>query len=114
MNYFYFQQFLLDLLDNKYIITYNQNNESIYEITEEGKHALNLVQDLIPGIIKFNIDNSFKDNLNKIENEVAITAEYIPHSETDYSVKCNITENNRILFSVETFAGSRRTSQINC
>ena len=28
MNYFYFQQFLLDLLENKYIETYKENNFS--------------------------------------------------------------------------------------
>ena len=29
MNYFYFQQFLLDLLENKYIETYKENNERV-------------------------------------------------------------------------------------
>ena len=30
MNYFYFQQFLLDLLENKYIINYTKDGESLY------------------------------------------------------------------------------------
>ena len=42
MNYFYFQQFLLDLLENKYIINYTQDGESLYELTNEGKNALYL------------------------------------------------------------------------
>ena len=33
MNYFYFQQFLLDLLENKYIVNYEKDEESVYEIT---------------------------------------------------------------------------------
>ena len=60
MNYFYFQQFLLDLIDNKYILKgLSDKNETIYEITSEGRQAINLVQDLIPGFTRFQIDNHF-------------------------------------------------------
>lgn len=37
INYFYFQQFLLDLVENKYIINYVKDDESIYEITRRRK-----------------------------------------------------------------------------
>lgn len=106
LNYFYFQQFLLDLLENKYIINYLKNNESIYELTKEGKQALELTKDLIPGIFKFKIDNNFKQTLNDIENSLSITSEYIPESEKDYTVKCKIVENNKVTFEVQTFAAS--------
>ena len=112
MNYFYFQQFLLDLLENKYIINYdNEFNENVYELTKEGKETLELVKDIIPGITKFRVDNEFKDNLEEIENSLSITADFIPHSETDYSVKCKIVENNRTLFEITTFAGSREQAK---
>jgi len=111
MNYFYFQQFLLDLLENKYIVNYIKADESIYELTDEGRQALELTKDLIPGILKFNIDNHFKEVLNNIEDSVSITSEYIPHSENDYSVKCKIVENNKILFDLQTFAGSREIAK---
>lgn len=39
MNYFYFEQFLLDLLEDNYIIKYKSENIDIYEITEEGKKS---------------------------------------------------------------------------
>ena len=70
MNYFYFQQFLLDLLENKYIINYTQDGETLYELTEEGKQALLLVKDIIPGITKFRVDNNFKETLGDFQNEV--------------------------------------------
>ena len=111
MNYFYFQQFLLDLLENKYIITYNQDGESIYELTEEGKKALTLVKDIIPGISKFRVDNIFKDSLNEIKNEVSVSSDFIPHSENEYSVKCKIVEQNQTLFELEVFAGSRQQAK---
>lgn len=111
MNYFYFQQFLLDLLENKYIINYIKDDESIYEITSEGRQALELTKDLIPGIVKFNIDNTFKGTLNDIKDSLSISSEYIPHNEKDYSVKCKITEENKVIFEVQTFAGSREIAK---
>lgn len=113
MNYFYFQQFLLDLLENNFIVQYNnEDNELVYKITTEGLQTLELVKDIIPGITKFRVDNEFKENLEKIEDELSITADFIPHSETDYSVKCKIVENNRILFEITTYAGSREQAKI--
>ncbi len=111
MNYFYFQQFLLDLLENKYIINYTKDEESLYELTNEGKQALALVKDIIPGITKFRVDNNFKNTLGEIQNEMSITSDFIPHSENDYSVKCKIVENNQTLFELQVFAGSREQAK---
>ena len=64
MNYFYFQQFLLDLMENKYILKgTSDKNETIYEMTDEGRQAIGLVQDLIPGFTRFQIDNKFKEDI---------------------------------------------------
>lgn len=106
MNYFYFQQFLLDLIETKYIISYENDKDTIYELTSEGKQALNLVKDLIPGFLKFKVDNSFKEDLRNIENELSITADFTPNSENDYTVKCEIIENNKTIFVIKTFAAS--------
>ena len=111
MNYFYFQQFLLDLIETKYVISYQNDKDTIYELTEEGKQALHLVKDLIPGYLKFKADNNFKENLRKIENELSVTADFIPNSENDYTVKCEIIENNKTIFEIETFATSREQAK---
>ncbi len=108
MNYFYFQQFLLDLLENNYII---KNENTLYELTEEGQKALELVKDLIPGITTFKVDNTFKEKLGEIQNEVAITTDYIPLSQDQYNVECKITENNQTLFKIELYAGSHEQAK---
>lgn len=111
MNYFYFQQFLLDLIETKYIIDYPNEKETIYELTSEGRHALELIKDSIPGYLKFKADNNFKENLRKIENELSITADFTPNSENDYTVKCHIIENNKTIFEIQTFATSREQAK---
>lgn len=111
MNYFYFQQFLLDLIDEKYVISYPKEAEELYEITPDGKQALKLIGDIIPGITKLRIDTNLKENLNEVEESLSVTADFIPHSENEYSVQCRITENNTTLFEIKTFAGSREQAK---
>lgn len=107
MNYFYFQQFLLDLLENKYIVNYKKDEESVYEITTYGKEILELTSDMIPGIIKLKIENYLNGKLETIEEKESITSEFIPKSENEFIVKCKIVENNETVFEVKTITNTR-------
>ena len=81
INYFYFQQFLLDLIENKYISSYQKNDQTFYSITSYGKETLSLTQDILPGIVKLRVDANFKEELDSFENSHSIIAEYIPKNE---------------------------------
>ncbi|MCI8362043.1 MAG: DUF4364 family protein [Clostridia bacterium] len=111
MNYFYFQQFLLDLIENKYIVSYSKDTSTLYEITDFGRETLTLTQDIIPGIIKLRVDSNFKDELVSFEDKHSVIAEYIPRSENNYIVTCKIIDNNDTIFEVKTFAGSREKAK---
>lgn len=112
INYFYFEQFLNDLLEDKYIIKHNGEIE-IYELTKEGTEALELTLDLIPGITKLKIDSQFKEELNSIKDKFSISAEYNHISEKEFIISCKIIENNKITFKLETQVGSKeQASQI--
>lgn len=107
MNYFYFQQYLLDLLEDKYVNKFVNNDEDYYELTLEGKEGLELTIDLLPGILKLEVDSKFKENFDNIRDKSAIIAEYTPISEKEFFVKCKIIENDVTIFNIETYAGSR-------
>ena len=111
MNYFYFQQFLLDLIENKYIISYTKENELLYELTSDGKKTLELAEDLIPGIVKFKVDNNFKKVLTDIENELSVTSDFIPESENNYSVKCKIVENRHYFIWTHNLCWFQKSSK---
>lgn len=111
MNYFYFQQFLLDLLEDNYIFTYKQEDADIYEITDDGKNAIDLTIDIIPGILKLQVDSKFKENLDTIKDKSSISAEYTPLSEKEFSVRCKIVENNVTIFDLQAHAGSREQAK---
>ena len=106
LNYFYFQQFLIDLVESKLVGNYTKDEETVFKITSEGKNALSLTKDLLPGILKLEADNILKKELANIAEESSISAEYIPKSENDFTVKCKIVENNDTIFEVKLFAGS--------
>ena len=106
MNYFYFQQFLLDLLENNYISSYEKEEHTFYQITDFGKETLSLTQDILPGIIKLRVDSNFKEEMDSFENEHSVIAEYTPRSENYFDISCKIVEKNETIFEVKTFAGS--------
>jgi len=111
MNYFYFQQFLLDLLENKYISSYIKDENTLYSITDFGKETLELTKDIVPGIIKLRVDSNFKSEMENFENKHSIIAEYIPRSENYFDITCKIVERNETIFEVKTFAGSQKQAK---
>ena len=111
MNYFYFQQFLLDLLQNKYITTYEKEDTTFYSITDFGKETLALTQDILPGIIKLRVDANFKEELETYEHEHSVVAEFTPRSENYYDITCKVVENSETIFEVKTFVGSKEQAK---
>lgn len=111
MNYFYFQQFILDLINVGYIFSFQKEDQTLYQITESGKTTLDLTLDLLPGIIKLKADTNLKPILDSSEEEQSIVAEYTPLSENHYIITCKVVENNETLFEVKTFAGSREQAK---
>lgn len=111
MNYFYFQQFLLDLVKSDFVLNYDKEDQQMYLITEKGLKTLELTEDILPGIIKLQVDTNLKYALEDVNEENSIVAEYTPVNENYYNVTCKIMENNECLFEVKTFAGSREQAK---
>lgn len=112
INYFYLQQFLLDLVNLNYIATYQDDEHWLYEITNEGKNILSLTQDLLPGITKQKVDTSINGILDEIQNKLSISAEYSLEGKNSFSVKCKITESRSNLIEVSILAGSKEQAKL--
>ena len=112
VNYFFFKQVLTDLLETKLVgLITKDEDEAVIKITSEGKNALSLTKDVLPGILKLKADNLFKEELSSVTEETSVTAEFIPKNENDYTIKCKIVENNETIFEVKTVAGSRERAK---
>ncbi|MCI8482552.1 MAG: DUF4364 family protein [Clostridia bacterium] len=112
MNYFYFQQFLLDLLDMQYIIGYTKEDKTMYKITETGKETLSLTNDLLPGIMKLKIDNALKREVDEVQNLNHAVSEFIPQNENEFIVKCKLIQNNISNFELSLLASSREQAKL--
>lgn len=110
-NYYYFQHVLSDLVEQKYIMNYQQEDEWLYEITEEGIRVYELTENVLPGITKYKIDTIIDSILKDVKNEMAVTAEYIPEGEKAYITKCKITEAHRSVFEINVFCGSQEEAR---
>lgn len=112
INYFYLQQFLLDLETLNYIVSYQKDDLFVYEITKEGVYNLELLQDLLPGIIKLKIDTLSKELIDKVDDEISVSSEYFPEGKNKFIVKCKLTEKHSTLLELSVFAGSINQAKI--
>lgn len=110
MNYFYFQQFLIDLKENRYLLEYEQEKQRFYAITMSGRETVRLTIDMLPGSIKDKVDENLKTTMKKIENEESVYADFFPSKEDEFMICCGIKENNKKVFEVQVFSSSRDNS----
>ena len=110
-NYYYFQHVLSNLVEQKYIINYPQEDEWLYEITEDGNNVYELTESMLPGITKYKIDTIINNILKEVKNEMSVTAEYIPEGENTYITKCKITEAHKSLFEIHVFCTSQEQAK---
>ena len=102
-NYYYFQHLLSDLIEQKYVINYKQEEEWLYVVSEEGQNILELTENMIPGIVKYKLDIIIQNALKDIKNEIVVSAEYIPENDNAYITKCKITESHKTLFEINMY-----------
>jgi len=111
-NYYYFQHIISELVNQEYVANYKQDDEWLYEITPEGKQVLELTANILPGIVKHQLDMIISEQLSMVQNEVAVTAEYIPEGDNDYITSCKITEAHKVLFELNIYSASKEQARI--
>ena len=85
---------MLDLLSSNYVSKYEKDNHSFYLLTDEGKKALELTINIVPGILKLRVDTNIKPCQNDIKNELSIVADFEPEDTNNFFVDCKIIENS--------------------
>lgn len=114
MNYFMLQQLLDELCSNSYLLFENVDNKAFYTITPSGKQTLSYFTNHIPGGIKNLIDNSITNIRNNIRNETFISADYIPGRENEFTVSCQVREDNFALIDLKVTVGTKNDARRIC
>ncbi len=111
-NYYLFQHIISELISQEYIANYQQDDEWLYDITPKGLEILDLTSEILPGMIKDKLDTIVKEQLLTVQNEVAVTAEFLPEGGNQYITSCKITEAHKSLFELNVYCASKEQAKI--
>lgn len=114
MNYFFLQQYLNEMSEDKFLYNEIENGKTYYTITSLGKNTLKYLDYLIPPGVKSRIDIKTKNITQKIRNETFIAADFIPESENKYMVSCSVREDDFTLIELKIAVGNRNDARNIC
>ena len=84
----------------------------MYKITDTGKETLSLTDDLLPGIVKLQIDNALKAEVDDVQNNNHAVSEFFPRNEHEFIVTCKLVKNNVTNFEIKLQADSREQAKL--
>ena len=99
-DYFNFQITINELIETDFIKPTVERNHSLYEITEQGKEAIELFEFQISDAIKMDIEDYLQEQKIELRNESAISSDYYP-SNNEYIAQCSIKERNKTLLEIK-------------
>jgi hypothetical protein len=125
MNYFMLQQCLNELNESKHISLINdekstqkaeaqpadkafKESHGNYVLTDSGKKTLQyFISKISPGIRK-QLDDIIPAARREIEDDLLITADYVPESESKYTVICKMREKGFPLIELKAAVGTKK------
>lgn len=114
-NYFYIQQYLSELVGDKFIEYRVENGKRFYKITPSGKQALDFFKTMLRASIRKKIDHIIKEKIPALRTETQVAADYIPLENDDgYMVSCRISEGSTILIDLKIYAGTKEQARVLC
>lgn len=107
ITYFDICAYIEDLKNSNYITESLQNNQLLYEITENGTLVLKELLELIPGVNLYNIKKIIDKNMVKIKTDYAIDTVIIPIKSEEFKISCYIKDGNDELINITMYAGNK-------
>ena len=89
-----------ELVDSDFTKPKTERNHTLFEITEQGKEAIELFEFKIDDSIKLDIITYLKEQKIELRKESAISSDYYP-SGNEYVAQCSIKERNQTLLEIK-------------
>lgn len=99
-NYFHLQQAISEMVETNLITVETIRNSSYYHMTCEGTQTLKFFEKEISPEIRSEIDQYLKEHSYELRNEVFTIADYYKNTRQEYDVRCQVKEQNSILFEL--------------
>ena len=119
MNYFMFQQCFNELQKGK-LLEFNaaekKSTESMdgYHLTAAGNNTLQYFLSLIPPGIKKQLDIMLPDARKEIQGDALVTADFMPESESKFTVNCKMGEKGFPLMELTAAVGTKKDAREVC
>lgn len=114
INYFLLQEYISQLVNDKYLECRIEPNQRLYKITELGKQALTFFKTMIRASTRRQIDDTLQENISVLRTEIQISADYMPINENEYTVSCRINEGSTCLIELNLYAGTKEQAKSIC
>ena len=90
--YFKLQQALSELTEAELIWEETSHNRTLYHLTEDGAQSIQYFKNNISRSIREDIDNYLREKKYDLKNEVAVKADYYRNTSREFSVRCQVLE----------------------
>lgn len=98
--YFKLQQALSELADAELLREETTHNRTLYHLTEDGAQSIQYFTNKISRSIQEDIDNFLREKQYDLKNEVSVKADYYRNTAGEYSVRCQVLENQEPLIDL--------------
>lgn len=99
-NYFTLQQAISEMVDTNLLHEEVIHSRTLYHMTEEGVETISFFKNKISPEIQNDIDAFFHEKKYDLKNEVSVKADYYRNTNHDWSVHCQVMENNAPLIDL--------------
>lgn len=98
--YFTLQQAISEMVTAGFIREESTHSRTLYHLTEEGSETIQFFKSNISPAIREDVDNYMKEKAYDLKTQVSVKADYYPNKSNEYSVRCQIFENDTSLIDL--------------
>ena len=98
--YFKLQQALSELTEADLVREENTHNRTLYHLTTDGAQSIHFFRNKISRPIQEDIDTFLREKQYELKNEVAVKADYYKNTAGEFSVRCQVLENQASLIDL--------------
>lgn len=99
-SYFTLQQAISEMVEANLIREETTHNRTLYHLTEEGAETIRFFRNNISPAIREDIDTYMAEKNYELKNEVAVKADYYKNTNHEWSVRCQIIEQDAPLIDL--------------
>ena len=113
-SYFRIQQSFMDLMSSDLITAESTHNNTLYQITDEGRRTLDFFQDKISGSIKRDVTLYLESNHYELKNEAYVNADFYRTGKGTYAAHCQIKSSDRPILELTLDVSTAEQAEAIC